>query len=275
MAEDISSTGSPVSAVDESRSPYGLPLPPRNIQVLSEEEIRDRELLIVGDVHGCYDELRELLDSNHVNKDNTCVVFVGDLVNKGPKSPEVVEYVMKNSWYSVRGNHDEVSLKEQMSEQPSPKLEWTTRLTKASVDWLHSLPYMIHIPSRSIVVVHAGLLPDLLLQEQTPDMMLHMRCVRQRNDSDWEWIREYDNVDYRLWGEAWSGPEHVYFGHDARRFYQKHKFATGLDTACVYGVELTAIYPAEGRVIKVKSKQDPPKKQKYMDELEEREAKNT
>ena len=253
------------STNDKSRvqSPYGVPLPPKNIQVLSEEDIGGRDLLIVGDVHGCYDELKELVDTNDINNENTCIIFVGDLVNKGPMSFEVIEYVMDNSWYSVRGNHDEISLKEQMKsatgETPPQKFEWVIKLTKKNVDWILGLPYAIHIPSRQIAVVHAGLLPDTSLEDQTPDYFLHMRSVT-RSENQWEWNRKYDE-NKQLWGEVWSGPEHVYFGHDAKRKFQEHAFATGLDTGCVYGNELTAIYPLSRHILKVKSHQ-PLKKKK-------------
>lgn len=241
-----------------AETPYGLPLPSQTIQLLSEEDIGGRDLLIIGDVHGCCDELEQLCQTNDINKENTCVVFVGDLVNKGPKSAQVVEFVMRNGWYSVRGNHDEVCLLElkqcrENERAPSSKYAWTTELTKIVQEWLQDLPYAIHIPSRSIIVVHAGLLPGVPLEEQHLDVFLHMRCVKQ-TEAEWTWTQSYvEDKEHRLWGEAWPGPEHVYFGHDARRLFQQHQYATGLDTACVYGAQLTGIYPLGKQVIKVKS----------------------
>lgn len=67
-------------------------------------------IIIVGDIHGCLDELKLLLKKCSYNVETHSVVLVGDLVNKGPASKQVVQYCRKNGFHSVRGNHDEAVL---------------------------------------------------------------------------------------------------------------------------------------------------------------------
>ena len=44
-----------------------------------------------------------------------------------------------------------------------------------------------------------------------------------------------DTKSGEQWSITWTGPLHVYFGHDARRGLQLQSYATGLDTGCCYG----------------------------------------
>src|SRR6476620_3067239 len=62
--------------------------------------------IVVGDLHGCYDELIELLEKIGIGDDDR-VICVGDLITKGPKSKEVLELFMTDARFStVIGNHD-------------------------------------------------------------------------------------------------------------------------------------------------------------------------
>jgi len=69
-------------------------------------------LLIIGDVHGMLDELKELLNkADYTASRGDRVIFVGDLVNKGPESAGVVQYAMDINATTVRGNHEDKVLR--------------------------------------------------------------------------------------------------------------------------------------------------------------------
>ncbi len=238
------------------RSPYNLPLPRVKHKTLTEEEINGRELVIIGDIHGCYEELCLLLKKCTEINSNTLFICVGDLVNKGPGNLQVVRLLHKMALdkmgvLSVRGNHDEVCLLEWQKCQESnssllEKFDWMAHLSKEELEWLSELPYTIYIPSRRITIVHAGLVPGVPIHDQDPNHMLHMRDLKYDTDSSQWTACEQVSSDTEAWGSKWPGPDHVYFGHDARRRYQSYEFATGLDTACVYGGWLSAVYPGDG-----------------------------
>jgi hypothetical protein len=83
----------PTAATNRS----GLPLPrslgniiPYDIhRSVSAEQLKPGRMIVVGDVHGCHDELSSLLIKCGYDQRSDNLVFVGDLVNKGPKSQQV------------------------------------------------------------------------------------------------------------------------------------------------------------------------------------------
>lgn len=76
---------------------------------LSPDSSKSRTI-IVGDIHGCLDELIDVLAACSHDVTNDRVVLVGDLVNKGPKSAECVRFAREHGFTSVRGNHDDAAL---------------------------------------------------------------------------------------------------------------------------------------------------------------------
>lgn len=61
--------------------------------------------LIIGDVHGCIDELRDLLTELQYRPGADRLYFIGDLINKGPSSLEVFRYFQSLDAVSILGNH--------------------------------------------------------------------------------------------------------------------------------------------------------------------------
>lgn len=61
-------------------------------------------MIVIGDVHGCYNELMVLMEKLPYT-DNIC--FVGDLIDRGPDSKKVVDFIIENNYNCVLGNHEE------------------------------------------------------------------------------------------------------------------------------------------------------------------------
>jgi Calcineurin-like phosphoesterase len=190
--------------------------------------------IVVGDLHGCYDELMDLLTQVAFGADDR-VVCVGDLVTKGPKSREVLDLFMTDQRFSsVMGNHDlalrrkwngeKIKLKE--SQKPTHKA--LKKDKQHYVPYLNSLPFLIDLGSH--LVVHAGLRPGVELHSQTTEDLTELRSLGKdrasRNGPPW--YDEYDGDKVVLFGH-WPAPE--------PRLGRK---AIGLDTGCVYGRRLTA-----------------------------------
>ncbi len=121
---------------------------------------------VIGDVQGCDDELAELLALIQLDPATDRVFFVGDLVNRGPKSVEVLRRVKALSDQgvanSVLGNHDFflIMALEGLSElHDGDTLDPVLREpdVRELVDWLRHRPLLIELDEA--VIVHAGLLP--------------------------------------------------------------------------------------------------------------------
>ena len=84
--------------------------PPCRVVVVDAQQLKER-VLIVGDVHGCLEELKALLEKANYQDGKTTVVLAGDVCNKGPLSAETVAFCRQNNFLCVRGNHDHAALK--------------------------------------------------------------------------------------------------------------------------------------------------------------------
>jgi hypothetical protein len=210
--------------------------------------------LVVGDVHGCFDELRRLLDKAKVTE-GAEVVLVGDLVNKGPDSLSVLRFARINGMGAVMGNHDDYLLRciaarkrGDAKDFPESMKKLAKRIDDEDAEWLAELPLYRRLARYRAIVVHAGVVPGIPLDHQSRENLLTIRSVRP----DGTGSKRID--DGEPWAALYSGPSHIYFGHDAVRGLQRWPHATGLDTACVYGGRLTAIDLGTGAIISVASR---------------------
>lgn len=184
------------------------------------------------------------------------VVFVGDLVAKGPDSRGVLAIVRELSAQSVLGNHDARVLehRQALEEGRTPRpLRRDHAAVVAALDdrdfaLLASLPLHLELPENLGLVVHAGIVPGIPLAQQEPDMLLNIRTIRPDGTGS---RRPNEGV---LWGSVYGGPAFIYFGHHAAQGLQRHPYALGLDTGCVYGRRLSAFVLPDKRLISVEAR---------------------
>lgn len=204
--------------------------------------------IVIGDIHGCYDELTDLLDKAALTSQDR-VVSVGDLIVKGEKNREVLDLFIEDKRFSaVLGNHDRalrrywrgetVTLKDSQ-EKALGQLEHAEARYSA---YLQQLPLMIDLGSH--IVVHAGVRPGVALSGQVVEDLTELRTlgVDRTNREGVPWYDRYD------------GDKVVLFGHWPAPRPRRGPRAIGLDTGCVYGYDLTAYIIETEEFLSVKAR---------------------
>lgn len=126
----------------------------------------------VGDVQGCYDELRVLLDAIRFDPDTDKMWFVGDLVNRGPKSLKTLRFVkgMGDAAICVLGNHELHLLALALSESAPATPRDLQKILNAKhrdelIDWLRHQPLAHYDKQLDTLMVHAGVIPQWSVKE--------------------------------------------------------------------------------------------------------------
>jgi len=189
--------------------------------------------IIVGDVHGCRRELEQLLDRIRFSSGDR-LIFVGDLIARGPDSLGVLDVARRTGALIVRGNHEQKLLDWYEDDDTAlGRTHMEVARAMRDVDWtlLETSPLWIDLPEHGARVVHAGVLPGVPIEDQDPSTLMRIRTVGKKKIP---------------WGTLYRGGPQIIFGHNALGGLQLHPWATGLDTACVYGGRLSAMVLREG-----------------------------
>lgn len=195
--------------------------------------------IIIGDLHGCADAADALLERLHVSGSDR-VIFTGDLIDRGPKPRACVELAMRHT--SVLGNHEARHLGQRHlpDEKLSPDHLRTRRALEPRHDaWLATLPMFLRLPEFNAAVVHAGCFPDVPLEAQSPQHLLHAQHLSPPSRKSF-WPSKAPE-GHRFWTNFWRGPERLIFGHTVVDRPLVTPWAVGIDTGAVYGRGLTAL----------------------------------
>ncbi len=195
----------------------------------------------VGDIHGCLDKLVLLMGKIDIDFKKDTLVFIGDYIDRGPESKEVVDYLMdlargKDSVIFLKGNHEymlqgyldgtdtmfflanggEATIRSYLQSGMRDEVE---PIPPDHLGFFDSL--RLYYETADYIFVHAGLKAQVPLEKQ--------------NEWDMLWIREefiYSDFDFG---------RQVVFGHTA---FQKPLVLAnkiGIDTGAVYGNKLTCV----------------------------------
>jgi bis(5'-nucleosyl)-tetraphosphatase (symmetrical) len=167
-------------------------------------------LYAIGDIQGCYDELQRLLEKLHFDACSDQLWLVGDLVNRGPKSLEVLRFVkaLGDGAITVLGNHDLHLLATAAGIDRVKRDDTFGPIQNAPdrdelLDWLRHRPLLHNDVTCGFAMVHAGLPPQW-------DLAQALRCASEvesmlRSDEHKEFFQHMYGNEPDLWREDLSG----------------------------------------------------------------------
>ena len=255
-----------------------------NVDIVREKLFSNKKELtgpfdIIGDVHGCFSELKALLENlgyqitKHRNRDknygysvqapaNRMAVFVGDLVDRGPASNEVLRLVMSmtatGTGLCVAGNHDNKLARKlngsdvkiahglqqtltQLSGEPPEFVEAARRF----VDGLIS-HYVFD--GGKLVVAHAGLREEM---HGRASKAVRSFCMYGETSGE---IDEFGMPVRHNWALDYKGRAMVVYGHTPVPQAEWLNNTIDIDTGCVFGGKLTALRYPERELVEVPAK---------------------
>lgn len=214
-------------------------------------EVGDSRYLILGDLHGCFQELANLLAKVEFNSDTDHLICVGDLCDRGPTSDLVLEYLMSlPHFHCCIGNHDSKLLRYLKGSNVKHSNGFDTTLEQIKHfkpeksqkirEFLESFVHIVKVHDN--YVVHAGFNPFRPPEQQTKQDCLFMRYYGGKD--------YFDNTNGAFWFEHLDDLyPNVFFGHEVfeNDIYLRPNIVA-LDGGCVFGGELR-IYDSQTNLV--------------------------
>lgn len=177
-------------------------------------------MIIIGDVHGELKTLEKLLNILPQTKD---ICFVGDLIDRGPNSKEVINLVIQNKWNCVLGNHEDMATDPSMEEIWLYNGGWQTFQSFGTADDFRNAEEFQFIKNLPLTIQYK----DFIIS--------HSFC----------WDGDSTTPNDILWGRSFmenNCTKTNIFGHtplkEAKKIHDKHWM---IDTGCTFGNKLSAI----------------------------------
>jgi predicted phosphodiesterase len=212
---------------------------------------KHRKVIVVGDIHGCFDEFRALLKECNYN-DMDIVVATGDLVDRGPKIREVLTWFYVTSYaFSVMGNHDNKLIRYwkgnpvQINHGLDKTIEQMDGVGDHGIEalsqWITHWPHMIRLANmdgKPVYVVHAGVDGRKPIESQRIETCLYARYLDGKNFFDEQGIP---------WWETLIGDYTVISGHIRTDDVHPCEHAYCIDGGAHEGGKLRALVITNGQ----------------------------
>jgi len=214
-----------------------------------------QRIIAIGDVHGCRAELEDLLAKLAPTPEDR-LIFLGDLVNRGPDSLGVLSLVssLKNAT-ALLGNHEwrllSLRHKDGKAKIKASDLALAPKLSPQLWDFLENMPLNIFNTELQTIFVHGGFLPEIPWQTQPAEVVTRIQVVNHEGKP----CKRAECPDGTIWADLWQHPPFVIYGHTPRPNVYARPTSLCIDTGCVYGGMLTAYVLPEGKLVQVPARQ--------------------
>ncbi|MBU0903998.1 MAG: bis(5'-nucleosyl)-tetraphosphatase PrpE [Firmicutes bacterium] len=231
---------------------------------------------IIGDIHGCYEELLELLkvlgyeqkNGTFIHPDGRNLAFVGDAADRGPQSLAVWQLLFNledaKKLFYCPGNHCNKFYRylKGSNVQITHGLETTVaefkQLTKSKqeefrkrfIAFYEKLPFYNRLDNEKLIIAHAGIREDMIgqpIQKNIITFVLYGDISGEKHP-DGRPVR-------KDWAKAYHGDALIVYGHTPVKEPRKKNATINIDTGCVFGGKLTALLYPEMETVSVPSKQ--------------------
>jgi len=209
--------------------------------------------IIYGDIHGCLEEFKELrLKVNPLDSDQEIVI--GDILDRGPHSNELLKYIRKNKISSILGNHEYKYIRYKKHQDnfikhnvknpillDDNKLNIFNNLSNEDFEYLQFLPLYLKIGN--LTLIHAGITNKINLLDANKKELENTLWIRMLDENQNPLSLEKTNqINAKFWTEYYDGSQGVIvYGHNVFDDVKVDKYSIGIDTGCVYGNKLTAL----------------------------------
>ena len=215
-------------------------------------------IIVYGDLHGCFEEFKALRAKVKPAAEDR-EIAIGDILDRGPKSNELLRHLRENGVESIMGNHEYKYLRYKNHQDAflktgkknpmtfdEKRLSIFNALDEKDFEYLRSLPYFIKIDS--LTLVHAGILNNIDLETANKKELEKLLWIRYLKDDNVPLALGKEDETSKFWGELYDGKQgFIVYGHEPFKEARLDKHSLGVDTGCAYGDKLSACVVANAR----------------------------